>query len=45
MDFSINDGSYNLDYMEAIFSDNTEAIHAIEEEARLSDYVLSPYVR
>ncbi|KAJ6588090.1 hypothetical protein B0H19DRAFT_921880 [Mycena capillaripes] len=38
VDFSINGGSYNLDYMEAIFSDNTEAIHAIEEEARLSDY-------
>ncbi|KAF8176638.1 hypothetical protein K438DRAFT_71132 [Mycena galopus ATCC 62051] len=38
VDFSINDGSYNLEYLAAIFANDTVAIHAIEEEARKSDY-------
>ncbi|KAJ6486646.1 hypothetical protein C8R45DRAFT_930279 [Mycena sanguinolenta] len=38
VDFSINDGSYNLQYLAAIFANDTETIHEIEEEARQSDY-------
>ncbi|KAJ7127685.1 hypothetical protein C8R44DRAFT_616325 [Mycena epipterygia] len=37
-DFSIGDGSYDLDYLEAIFSNNLDTIHEIEDRARLSDY-------
>ncbi|KAJ6462953.1 hypothetical protein C8R45DRAFT_940611 [Mycena sanguinolenta] len=38
VDFSVNDGSYNLQYLAAIFANDTETIHEIEEEARQSDY-------
>ncbi|KAJ6491498.1 hypothetical protein DFH09DRAFT_1105027 [Mycena vulgaris] len=37
-DFTIADGSYDIDYLEAIFSGNNETIHEIEDAARLSDY-------
>jgi hypothetical protein len=37
-DFTIADGSYDLDYLEAIFAGDNDAVHAIEDKARLSDY-------
>ncbi|KAJ6531648.1 hypothetical protein DFH09DRAFT_1263868 [Mycena vulgaris] len=37
-DFTIADGSYDIDYLEAIFSGNNETIHEIGGAARLSDY-------
>ncbi|KAJ7657652.1 hypothetical protein DFH06DRAFT_1472990 [Mycena polygramma] len=37
-DFSIADGSYDLEYLKAIFSNDLDAIKQIEETARLLDY-------
>src|ERR1700683_3988393 len=34
--YSIGDGSYDVDYIEAHFSNDTEELHRIEEEALLA---------
>ncbi|KAF8192359.1 hypothetical protein K438DRAFT_1590458 [Mycena galopus ATCC 62051] len=37
-DFTISDGSYDLEYLEAVFTNNTDVLDHIENEARLMDY-------